>query len=201
MTVISASILLFLVMDPFGNIPLFMTGLKNVDPKRTKKIIVRELLIALAVLLIFLFAGQYVLKFLGISESSLSISGGIILFIIAIKMIFPHTWGFVEESVEGEPFIVPLAIPYVAGPSAMAAILLITSREPTRWPEWVLALVLTWFISGLIIFSSAFFSRLLGKRGLIAIERLMGMILITISVEMLMSGIITFLNVINTNGS
>ena len=200
MTVLTASLLLFLVMDPFGNIPLYITALKNVEPKRTRIIIIRELFVALAVLLIFLFGGQYILKFLGISEPSLTISGGIILFIIAIKMIFPHTGGQLEEKVEGEPFIVPLAIPYVAGPSAIAAILLITSREPDRWPEWVLALTLTWFISGLIIFSSSFLIKLMGKRGLIAIERLMGMILITISVQMLMTGIIKFLAILPKNG-
>lgn len=200
MTVISASILLFLVMDPFGNIPFFLSALRHVDPGRTRRIIVRELLIALVVMLIFLFAGQYILKFLGISEPSLTISGGIILFVIAIKMIFPQSGSQFEEKIDGEPFIVPLAIPYVAGPSAIAAILLITSREPGRWPEWVLALVLTWFISGLIIFSSSFLSRFLGKRGLIAIERLMGMILITISVQMLMTGIIEFLGILANDG-
>ncbi|MCK5220237.1 MAG: NAAT family transporter, partial [Candidatus Aminicenantes bacterium] len=192
----SASLLLFLVMDPFGNIPFFISALKNVDPKRYKKIIIRELLIALIVLMLFLFFGHYILKVLGISEPSLTISGGIILFLIAIKMIFPRPGGHHEEDVEGEPFIVPLAIPYVAGPSAMAAILLITSQEPGRWPEWMLALLLTWFVSGLIIFSSTFFIRFLGKRGLIAIERLMGMILITISVQMLMTGIVKFIKVV-----
>lgn len=196
MTIISASLLLFLVMDPFGNIPFFISALKNVDPKRYRKIIIRELLIALSVLMLFLFGGHYILRVLGISEPSLTISGGIILFLIAIKMIFPGPGGHHEEDVEGEPFIVPLAIPYVAGPSAMAAILLITSQEPGRWPEWMLALLLTWFVSGLIIFSSTFFIRFLGKRGLIAIERLMGMILITISVQMLMTGIVKFIKVV-----
>lgn len=196
MTIISASLLLFLVMDPFGNIPFFLSALKNVDPKRYRKIIIRELLIALSVLMLFLFGGHYILRVLGISEPSLTISGGIILFLIAIKMIFPGSRGHHEEDVEGEPFIVPLAIPYVAGPSAMAAILLITSQEPGRWPEWMLALFLTWFVSGLIIFSSTFFIRFLGKRGLIAIERLMGMILITISVQMLMTGIVKFIKIV-----
>lgn len=193
MTIFSASILLFLVMDPFGNIPFFLSALKNVEPHRQKKIIVRELLIALAVLVVFLFFGQYILKMLGISEPSLTMSGGIILFLIAIKMIFPSPGGIHEESVEGEPFIVPLAIPYVAGPSAMAALLFIMSREPGRWLEWLAALVLTWLVSGTIIFLSTGLRRFLGKRGLVAIERLMGMILITISVQMLMTGITKFL--------
>jgi MarC family membrane protein len=196
MTVFSAFFLLFLVMDPFGNIPFYLSALKNVEPERQRKIIIRELLIALAVLVIFLFGGQYILKMLGISEPSLTMSGGIILFVIAIKMIFPPPGGHHEESVEGEPFIVPLAIPYVAGPSAMAAILLIMSREPGRWPEWLLALILAWGVSGAIIFLSTGLRKFLGKRGLIAIERLMGMILITISVQMLMTGIHKFLKVL-----
>jgi len=196
MTILSASLLLFLVMDPFGNIPFFISALKNVDPKRYKRIVLRELFIALAILLIFLFFGHYILKFLGISEPSLTISGGIILFLIAIKMIFPSGNGLHGEEVEGEPFIVPLAIPYVAGPSAMASILLLTGREPDRLPEWLIAVLVTWFVAGLIIFSSTFFIRFFGKRGLIAIERLMGMILITISVQMLMSGIVEFISIL-----
>lgn len=197
MTILSASLLLFLVMDPFGNIPFFISALKNVDPKRYKKIVLRELFIALAILLIFLFFGHYILRILGISEPSLTISGGIILFLIAIKMIFPSHGGLHTEEVEGEPFIVPLAIPYVAGPSAMASILLLTGTEPDRLPEWLIAILLTWFVAGLIIFSSTFFIRFFGKRGLIAIERLMGMILITISVQMLMSGILKFITIID----
>jgi multiple antibiotic resistance protein len=194
MTVFSASLLLFLVMDPFGNIPFFLTALKDVPHERHRKIIVRELLIALAVLVMFLFFGQYLLKVLGISEPSLTMSGGIILFLIAIKMIFPSPGGMYEETLESEPFIVPLAIPYVAGPSAMASVLFIMSREPVRWLEWLAALLLAWFVSGTIIFLSTGLRRFLGKRGLVAIERLMGMILITLAVQMLMTGIGKFLS-------
>ena len=201
MTVFSAFFLLFLVMDPFGNIPFYLASLKNVEAGRQRKIIIRELLIALAVLVMFLFSGQYILKLLGISEPSLTMSGGIILFVIAIKMIFPPPGGHHEESVDGEPFIVPLAIPYVAGPSAMAAILLIMSREPARWSEWLMALILAWAVAGAIIFLSTGLSRILGKRGLIAIERLMGMILITLAVQMLMTGIHKFLKSLSDIGS
>ena len=194
MTVFSAAMLLLLVMDPFGNIPFFLSALKNVEEKRQKKIIIRELLIALTVLIIFLFAGKYILKVLHISEPSLSIAGGIILFLIAIRMIFPTPGGVFEENIDGEPFIVPLAIPYIAGPSAMASVLLISSRDPGRWPEWLLALTLAWITSGIIIFLASGLRRFLGKRGLIALERLMGMILTTIAVQMLMTGISQFLS-------
>ena len=192
MTTLSAALLLFLVMDPLGNIPLFMTTLKKVDPARQRKVVVRELLIALVVLIAFLFLGQYLLQALHLSQTALTTAGGIILLIIAIKMIFPATNASLKEDVEGEPFIVPLAIPYVAGPSAMATALLMMSNEPARWLEWLFAVVIAWFFSALIIYFSSFFAKFLGEKGLIAIERLMGMLLITVAVQMLLTGIAEF---------
>ncbi len=194
MNTLSAALLLFLVMDPLGNIPLFMTTLKKVDEKRQKFVVVRELLIAFAVLVIFLFAGQYLLKLLHLSETALTTAGGIILMIIALKMIFPRRDNSLQEDVEGEPFIVPLAIPYVVGPSAMSTALLLMSRDPGRWPEWLLAVFLAWFVSAVIIYFSSYFARFLGEKGLVAIERLMGMILITVAVQMLLNGIAEFIN-------
>lgn len=192
MTLFSAAFLLFLVMDPFGNIPFFIAALKAVEEGRRRRVIVRELLIALLVMILFLFSGQYVLAALQISESALTAAGGTVLFLIAVKMIFPPSRDSGAEVISGEPLIVPLAIPYVAGPSALASLLLIMNREPSRWPEWLLALLAAWFISGLIILSSAFLSNLLGERLLIAIERLMGMLLVVISIQMLMTGIAHF---------
>jgi multiple antibiotic resistance protein len=189
MDTLSAALLLFLVMDPLGNIPLFMTTLKKVEEGRQRFVVVRELLIALAVLVGFLFLGQYLLRLLQLSETALTTAGGIILMIIALKMIFPRRDASLQEDVEGEPFIVPLAIPYVAGPSAMATALLLMSREPGRWPEWLLAVLIAWFASAVIIYFSGYFARFLGEKGLVAIERLMGMLLITVAVQMLLNGI------------
>lgn len=112
--------------------------------------------------------------------------------IIAIRMIFPSRDKSLQEDVEGEPFIVPLAIPYVAGPSAMATSLLMMSREPERWLDWLLAVLIAWFVSAIIIYFSSYFARFLGEKGLIAIERLMGMLLITVAVQMLLTGIAEF---------
>ncbi len=193
MTIVSAALLLFLVMDPFGNIPLFMTALGNVDRSRHTRIIVRELLIALGVLAAFLFTGQHILRLLQISGPALTAAGGTVLLLIAIRMVFPQAGGLGEEVTPGEPFVVPLAIPYVAGPSAMAAVLLIINREPGRWPEWLAALSLAWLVSGLIICMSGPLVRLLGKKVLIAMERLMGMLLVAVSIQMLMTGIAQFL--------
>lgn len=193
MTMLSAALLLFLVLDPFGNIPLFLAALSSVDASRRKWVLARELLVALVVLLVFLFGGQYLLRALQISESSLTIAGAILLFIISIRMVFPTPGVVSEHEIEGEPFIVPLAIPFVAGPSAMAAILFIMNREPDRWPEWLGAVVIAWAVAATILLLSSSLSRVLGKRGLIAIERLMGMILITLAVQMLMTGIREYL--------
>ncbi|HEX9730893.1 MAG TPA: MarC family protein [Thermoanaerobaculia bacterium] len=193
MTIYSAALLLLLVMDPFGNIPFFLSTLAGVEPARQRRVVVRELLIALVALVFFLFFGLYLLRLLGISEPALTVAGGIILFLIAIKMIFPPPGGALAEQVEGEPFIVPLAIPYVAGPSALSTVMFIMNREPGRWPEWLLALVLAWLVTASVIFAASYLKGLLGKRGLIAMERLMGMVLVTIAVEMLLNGVRHFL--------
>ena len=192
MTLLSAALLLFLVMDPLGNIPLYLTALKNVEATRRVRVILRELLIALTIMVLFLFGGQYFLGALNISEPALTTTGGVILFLIAIKMIFPPA-EHLSPANEDEPFIVPLAIPYVAGPSTLATLLLIMNNEPQRWPEWLSALLLAWGISGFILLYAGFLAKVLRNRGLIAIERLMGMILVAISIQMLMDGIAKYM--------
>jgi multiple antibiotic resistance protein len=192
MTVYSAALLLFLVIDPLANIPFFLATLKKIEPVRHKKIILRELLIALAVMTSFLFVGRYLLSLLQISDPSLSIAGGIILFLIAVKMIFPVPKGQHEE-IEDEPFIFPLAIPFIAGPSALATILLLSSREPERWPEWLLALLIAWGASALILYAGIDkLAEWMGPKGLIAMERLMGMLLTLVAVQMFLSGVKMF---------
>ena len=162
--------------------------------------VIREQLIALGVLVGFLFLGQYLLRLLSLSETALTTAGGIILMIIALKMIFPRRESSLAEEVEGEPFIVPLAIPYVAGPSAMATALLLMSGEPGRWPEWLLAVFLAWLASAIIIYFSSYLAKFLGEKGLVAIERLMGMLLITVAVQMLLNGIGAFIAANSTAG-
>jgi len=192
-TLFSAAVLLFLVLDPFGNIPFFIAALQNVPRERHKRVIVRELAIALFVLVVFLFAGEHILKALQISEPALRAAGGTVLFLIAIRMVFPRPGDSVGEELSGEPFIVPLAIPYVAGPSALASVLLIMNQEPERWPEWLGALSLAWLLTGFIILMSSVLAKRLGKRVLIAIERLMGMLLVALAIQMLMTGIRQFI--------
>jgi multiple antibiotic resistance protein len=192
MSLLSAISLLFLVMDPFGNIAFFVTALAEVDPKRRTRVVVRELLIALGALILFLFVGRYLLQVLNLSEPALTIAGGIMLFLIALRMVFPSA-DSAEERLAGEPFIVPLAIPYVAGPSALSAVLLLSSRQPGAWSEWLFAIVVAWLASSSILLASSRLSRFVGARGLIAIERLMGLVLVTVAVQMTATGIRAFL--------
>lgn len=194
MTMFSTALLLFLVMDPVGNIPPFLTVLRNVPPAKRRKIILRELIIALAVLMFFLFFGPFILRLLQIEGPALSIAGGIILFMIAIRMVFPPSEGSGVMTEKEEPFIVPLAIPLVAGPSAIAMVLLLMTREPERWLEWVLALIFAWIVCSAILLASSKLSDLLGHKGLIAMERLMGMILTTVAVQMFITGLQQFLS-------
>jgi len=193
MTIFSAALLLFLVMDPLGNIPMYLTALKNVPDERRTKVIMRELLIALLIMVIFLFAGQHFLSALKISEPALTTTGGVVLFLIAIKMIFPPTQDHPTPANEEEPFIVPLAIPYLAGPSTIASLILIMNSEPDRWLEWLAALMAAWFVCGTILLCAAPLAKILRNRGLIAIERLMGMILVALAIQMLMNGAAQFI--------
>ena len=189
MTVFSAIFLIFIIMDPIGNVPVFLSILKNIPVERRRRIIIRELLIALIVLLFFMFIGRHILQSLQIEESSLGIAGGIMLFLIAIKMIFPGASAMLAHDEKVEPLVVPLAVPLLAGPSAIAAVILLMAQEPTRWPEWILALVVAWLIAGFILLSSESLSRKLGERALLAIERLMGILLILVSVDLILDGI------------
>ena len=193
MTLLSAATLLFFVMDPLGNVPLFLSALRPVDPSRYRTVIVRELCIALAILVLFLFVGQYLLGLLRVSSAALTTGGGIVLLLIALRMIFPTHERSLREEVEGEPFVVPLAVPYTAGPSALATELLLVTRQPERWPVWLGAVVLAWLASAVILYFAGNLRKVLGERGLTAMERLMGMLLVIVAVELLMSGIAEYL--------
>ena len=193
MSTLSAAVLLFLIMDPLGNVPLFLALLRDVPSHRRRIVVVRELIIALVVLLGVVFVGEYVLDFLQLKQPSISIAGGIVLFLIAIRMIFPSSGNALGGDVHGEPFIVPLAIPYVAGPSAMAALLLLTNSHPGRTADWVTALVAAWFVTAVILLSSTYLFRWLGESVLDAIERLMGMVLVALSVQMFLDGVVAYI--------
>ncbi len=187
----SATILLILVADPVGNIPIFANALRGVPPRRRPWVIVREVLIAFAVLLAFMFLGERFLQLMGLSELSLQIGGGVIMFLIALRMIFPPpSTGEPEQMME--PLIVPLAIPAVAGPSALATVLLLVSQAPERRMEWIGALCITMVISTVVLVLAERIQRIAGDRFVIALERLMGLVLVALSIEMMLRGFKTF---------
>ena len=193
MTMLSAALLLFLILDPLGNIPVFLGLLKPLPAHRRRIVLARELLIALGVLFVFLWVGKYVLEAMHLRQESVSIAGGIVLFLIGLKMIFPTPEGMFGDLPDGEPFIVPMAIPMVAGPSGMAAVMLFGTQEPDRMLDWTLALVIAWLGTAAILFSATYLYKVLGMRALTAIERLMGMLLVALSVQMLLDGIGAYL--------
>ncbi|KMV74201.1 antibiotic transporter, partial [bacteria symbiont BFo2 of Frankliniella occidentalis] len=190
----SAAVLLVLIMDPLGNLPIFMSVLKHIDPKRRRVIIIRELLIALVIMLLFLFTGEKMLAFLNLRAETVSISGGIILFLIAIKMIFPSPESTTSGLPAGEePFLVPLAIPLLAGPSLLATLMLMSHQYPGDMGMLIIALSIAWGITAAILMMSGLFLRLLGSKGVNARERLMGLILIMIATQMFLDGIRAYL--------
>lgn len=199
MDTFSAAVMLFLIMDPLGNLPVFLSILRHVDPKRRRKVMLRELLFSLVIMMGFLFAGQQILSFLNLRQEAVSIAGGIILFLIAIKMIFPSPGGVTGLAAGEEPFLVPMAIPMIAGPSILASLLLLANQEPTRMVDWSLALLMAWGASAVILMFYELFNKLLGERGLTAVERLMGMLLVMISVQMLLDGVHHYLAVTGQN--
>ena len=199
-TFVSAVILLVLVTDPLGNIPLFVGLLRQVDPSRRRRVILRELLFATAILLFFMVFGRRVLALMHLTDTAMGIAGGVILFLIALKMIFPHPDGGSGYRVHGEPFLVPLAVPFIAGPSAIATVLLLVSREPGRMVEWMAALAVAMAVSAVVLGFAEKISDFLGEQVTMAFERLMGLILTAMAVEMLLEGIQQFLLTLKAAG-
>ena len=189
---LSAFILLALVVDPFGNVPLVNAMLAEVPAARRRVVIVREVLIAFVTLALFMVFGRKVLDFMHLSETSLSIAGGVILFMIAIRMVFAHPEGAFGPHTRGEPFIVPLAIPLIAGPSALATVMLMATREPQKLGMWAAALTAALVLTMAILLAGEWLQRRMGAQAMQAIERLMGLILTAIAVEMTLSGIRAF---------
>jgi len=189
----SAAVTLFLIMDPLGNVPVFNAILSKLEPGRRFQVIARELVIALIILLGFLFAGNAILAFLGLTQSSLNIAGGVLLFIISLRMIFPNNSEGGSDSEIDDPFIVPLAVPLIAGPSTIAVLLLLSSSKPGQVLDWAMALLLAWLGTTVLLVGSPKIHSIIGRRGTRALERLMGMILVILATQMLLNGIRDFI--------
>ena len=190
---ISAVVLLFLVLDPLGNVPVVASLLKQVDPARRRRVVLRECALAYGILVAFMLFGRQFLDLMHLSEISMSIAGGVILFMIAIRMVFKSPEGIFGDTLDHEPFIVPLAIPLIAGPSALATVMLMVSREPAKLGLWIVALTAAMLLSALILSLGERIEKLFGKSGMEAVERLMGLILTAIAIEMLLGGLREFL--------
>ena len=191
---ISSVFTLTLVMDPLGNMPPFVTALKGVPAERRRAVVTRELFIALGIMVFFLFFGKSLMTFLALDIISLSVGGGIVLFLIAIQMIFPSQHNSFGDSPGGEPFIVPLAIPLIAGPSTLTTILIFSMDPAGGWAGTLAVVFVSWLINMAILAGfSERISNFMGARGLLAMEKLMGMILVTISVQMIMTGLKKFM--------
>jgi MarC family membrane protein len=190
--IFSAAVLLLLVIDPFGNVPIVIAALADVPARRRVRVVLRECFVAYAVLLAFMLGGRLFLHWLQLSEVSLAIAGGIILFLIALRMVFRHPEGVFGDRPGAEPFIVPLAVPSIAGPSALAAVMLMASRDPVHLLAWVIALSAAMLVATLVMLGAHRLQRALGERGMIAVERLMGLVLTAIAVQMLLDGVRAF---------
>lgn len=193
MTIWSLAFSLFLLMDSAGNIPFYISFLKGINPQRQKMIIVRELLIALVIICLFYFLGEGLMEFLKVREDTIQIGGGIILFLLCLRMIFPND----HEEINGvphtaEPFIVPLAVPLIAGPSVLASVM-IYSKQAENHYVMLGAILIAWAASLIVLLSSTYLRKVLGWRGILAMERLMGLILTLIAIQMFLNGVSGFL--------
>lgn len=186
---VSALVLLLLVLDPFGSLPIFISVLGKVPRSRRPRVAIREVLIAFGVLVAFMFGGQAFLSLMHLSERSLEVAGGVILLIIAIRMIFSSGEIYASDGGAREPFIFPLAVPLLAGPSAMATVLLLASRQPEKTWQWIGALTVAMLISGVVLLAADRIRRWLGSSMVSAIEKLMGLVLTAIAVEMILAGL------------
>lgn len=187
-SILSTALLLFFILDPLGNVPLVLTLLKDMEPGKRRRIVIRECLIGLVILLLFLFGGETFLNIFHLETEAVTIAGGVIFFLIGLKMVFPASDGGGLFASDQEPLVVPIALPMIAGPSALATLLVLSHNNPENQTGLMYALILAWFVSSCILFVAPVLYRVLRKKGLMALERLMGMLLLILSVQMFIDG-------------
>lgn len=199
--IVASASALFLVMDPPGNAPLVQGLLQKVDPKRRMSILVREMCIVLGLLFLFYFLGDEILGWLGLSSGSLNLTGGIMLFLIAVGMVFPSAASHEAHahSHEDEPFIVPVAMPLIVGPAAISLVMMQAAMASNqgKTSEGIMAMLLAWAASALILCFSGKLLSYLGEKGTVALTRLMGTVLVMIAVQMVLNGITAYLQSLN----
>ena len=195
MTIFATAFSLFLISNALGNLPFYLSLLKDYPPKKQKIILAREMFFALIILLAFGFFGNSILHFLGISEGTIGIAGGILLFIIALTLIFPDSTKAHPMVTTQEPFIVPIAIPGMAGSGSVSAVMLYSANFNTHW-TMVTVILIAWALSFFVILSAPLIKKVCGKQGLIALERFGGLIIALIAVQLIVAGAI---NQVKTN--
>jgi len=190
-SIFSTAVLIFFILDPFGNVPLLLSILKNVDKKKHSKIIIREMLIGLSILVVFLFFGEQFLSLFHLETQAITISGGIIFFVISLKMIFPDPNGgdMFATKKDDEPLVVPIAVPMIAGPAALATLLVLAKTNAQHSGSLLISLLLAWGLASVVLLFSPNLYKILKVKGLTALERLMGMLLLILSVQMFIDGI------------
>jgi multiple antibiotic resistance protein len=193
LSLLTITLTLFLIMDPIGNISSFLSLTENIKPLRQKYVVLRELCIALLVMLLFNFIGETLLRYLELSHIAVRLSAGVILFLVAIKFLFPAEDSLRSHLPSGEPFLIPLAIPLIAGPSLLATIMLYANLETCK-PLMLAGILFAWMASVVILLLAPQINRLLGKNGLVACERLMAMLLVMLAIQRLMEGLTQFIN-------
>lgn len=188
MHTLSIALILFFIMDSLGNLMCYLQMVKELSPQRRQIVVLREMGFALAAMLAFNFLGEFLFGLLHLSEPTVRLASGIILFLIAIKIIFPSPTSLRAQLPEGEPYLTPLAIPLIAGPSLLATIMLYARIEESIL-VMVVAIGIAWAASVLILLNANTLQRFLGTNGLVACERLTGMLLILMAVQSFLEGI------------
>lgn len=189
MDTLSAILILLLVIDPLGNVPAFLAILSPLDPARRRRVFWREMLVALAIMLFFLLLGGQFMRLLGLADHTVRMAGGVILFLIALRMVYPSLGPMLDDAADHEPFIVPLAVPLIAGPSVLATLMLLHRQDPNRTADWLLALGAAWAVSAVVLAAGEHLRAILKERGLRALTRLMGMLLVMVSIQMFLDGV------------
>jgi multiple antibiotic resistance protein len=188
MTIISISFTLFLIMNSLGLIPVILDKLKEKSSSEKRKIILREMLIALAIIFFFNFLGEFIFGWLNIPSYTIEMAGGLVLFVIAVGMIFPKDKKKYDLDNSNETFIVPIAIPLIASPSLLAAVMVFAHQEPEIHAT-VIAISLAWILSTILLISAPLLHKLIGDKGLTAFQRLMGLLLTLMAVQMFLRGL------------
>lgn len=196
MQVLSLAITLFFVLDPFGNLPIVLSLLSRVEEKRRWKVVLRESLIALLLLVVFYAVGPQFISLLGVDSSDLTICGGVVLGIIALRLVFPDERASSGKEEEAEPFIVPLAIPLMAGPSALATVMIMAAQSAANPLAGLGMMTLAWFVTAVLLLLGVALGSFIPARLLVAFERLSGLLLAVISVHMVMTGVKAYLTVV-----